>query len=67
MDGDRLKGSPDGSGGLEDWGAPRWKVRGLEKLNRQIEVVEEPSWDVGCDGEKCPALLAIWYRVRLNQ
>lgn len=67
MDGDRLKGSANGSGGLEDRGAPGWKLRGLEKLDGQIEEDEEPSWDVGCDGEKCPALLAVWYRVKLNQ
>ena len=67
MDGDRLKGSADGSGELADRGAPRWKLRGLEKLDRQIEGVEEPTWDVGCDGEKCPALLAVWYRLKLNQ
>ena len=67
MDGDRLKGSADGSGGLAGRGAPRWKLTGLEKLDRQIEGVEEPTWDVGCDGEKCPALLAVWYRVKLNQ
>ena len=67
MDGDRLKGSADGSGGLAGRGAPRWKLTGLEKLDRQIEGVEEPTWDVGCDGEKCPALLAVWYRLKLNQ
>ena len=39
MDGDRLKGSADGSGELADRGAPRWKLRGLEKLDRQIEEV----------------------------
>lgn len=67
MDGDRLKGSANGSGGLADRGAPGWKLRGLEKLDGQIEGDEEPSWDVGFDGEKCPALLAVWYRVKLNQ
>lgn len=52
-----------------DWrtGEPPDGNRGLEKLDGQIEGDEEPSWDVGFDGEKCPALLAVWYRVKLNQ